>query len=342
KDGVTSNTANVDITGAVITALTVTPAQVDIAKGQTEQLTVTATYSDSTSSDVTSSVAWLVDDTNTATVAPSGLLTGNEVGATFLTAQKDGVTSNTANVDISVTVNQAAVGIVSISVNPAQVNVVIKGQSLQLSATAMYSDNTTSDVTGSVTWESSDVTVATVAVNGSVSGVKVGATTVTAKMDNITSNIVNVDVCNLAGPCISIVDIGGGKLFTNSPSVSYWNSIGGHSTNGVYTENGALGPAGDFYIFSQGNAVNVCGHFNSISLGGRTNWSVASQYEFKVELYDNFSNMFIARGWPTSISYWTATSHSYLNGYWYINLANGFENYTDVSWPLYASCMSNP
>ncbi|MGR5480406.1 Ig-like domain-containing protein, partial [Vibrio chagasii] len=58
KDGITSNTVDVEVTNAVITAITVTPAQVSVANGQTQQLLATATYSDGTSSDVSNSVTW--------------------------------------------------------------------------------------------------------------------------------------------------------------------------------------------------------------------------------------------------------------------------------------------
>ncbi|MGL4668673.1 MAG: Ig-like domain-containing protein, partial [Saezia sp.] len=145
KDGITSNTVNVTVTAAVITAIQVTPATVNVAKGQTAQLTATATYSDSTSSDVTDSVAWTVDTAATATVSPAGLLSGVEVGSTTVTATKDGITSNTGNVTVTAAV------ITAIQVTPATVNVA-KGQTAQLVATATYSDTTSSDVTTSVTW----------------------------------------------------------------------------------------------------------------------------------------------------------------------------------------------
>ncbi|CAH8204630.1 hypothetical protein VAE122_2950001 [Vibrio aestuarianus] len=69
KDGVTSNTVNVNVSAAVITSILVTPSPVNIAKGQTQQLTATAIFSDGTSSDISSSVTWAPVDTATATVS---------------------------------------------------------------------------------------------------------------------------------------------------------------------------------------------------------------------------------------------------------------------------------
>ncbi|MGU5660345.1 Ig-like domain-containing protein, partial [Aeromonas veronii] len=93
KDGITSNVVSVNVTAAVITNITVTPSPVNIAKGQAEQLTAIATYSDNTSSDVTNSVVWMPIDTATITVTSSGLLSGVDVGMTTLTAAKDGIIS---------------------------------------------------------------------------------------------------------------------------------------------------------------------------------------------------------------------------------------------------------
>ncbi len=52
-NGITSNTVNIGVTNAVITSLQVTPATISIANGLTQQLTAMATYSDSTTADVT-------------------------------------------------------------------------------------------------------------------------------------------------------------------------------------------------------------------------------------------------------------------------------------------------
>ncbi|WP_323948030.1 Ig-like domain-containing protein, partial [Aeromonas caviae] len=100
-DGVTSNTVQVTVTDAVLTAIAITPSSVSVGKGQTQQLTATATYSDNTTADVTGSVAWLSDDTATATVI-SGLLTGVEEGTTEISASLDGVTSDRVTVNVVV------------------------------------------------------------------------------------------------------------------------------------------------------------------------------------------------------------------------------------------------
>ncbi|MFA0188160.1 Ig domain-containing protein, partial [Vibrio splendidus] len=80
------------------------PSPVNIAKGQTDQLTAIATFSDATSSDISSSVTWAPVDTATATVSSTGLLSAVETGGTTLTATKDGIPSNTVEVNVSAAV----------------------------------------------------------------------------------------------------------------------------------------------------------------------------------------------------------------------------------------------
>ncbi|WP_180344766.1 Ig-like domain-containing protein, partial [Aeromonas caviae] len=89
------NTVQVTVTDAVLAAIQITPPSVSLAKGQTRQLTATATYSDNTTADVTGSVAWLPADITTATVSTTGLLTGRVAGTTEVTASQNGITSNT-------------------------------------------------------------------------------------------------------------------------------------------------------------------------------------------------------------------------------------------------------
>lgn len=202
-----------NITDAVITAMQVTPSPVNVAKGQTQQLVAMATYSDATSSDLSNSVTWMPFDTTYATVTSAGLLSGVEVGNTTLTVTKDGITSNTVDVDVSAAV------ITAIQVTPSPVYLG-KSQNQQLDANSIYSDGSNGDVTSTVT----DTRIATVTSAGLLSKVKEGTTIVTATKDGITSTV-NVNGCahNTLRACLDIFDTGSGKLFTSNPSIAYFN-----------------------------------------------------------------------------------------------------------------------
>ncbi|HFQ5101064.1 TPA: DUF1566 domain-containing protein [Vibrio vulnificus] len=142
------------------------------------------------------------------------------------------------------------------------------------------------------------------------------------------------------GACIDIFDTGGGKLFTNSPSVAYLGSIGGSATNGTYTENGNYGPTGVFYTFDWANANALCTTYNGKRIGGRTNWRLATKDELLTELYSTYGNMFTARGWPANYYYWSATPDG--SNYYSVGLYFGGVSSRNPGITSYASCVSNP
>ncbi|GAK82845.1 hypothetical protein JCM19238_388 [Vibrio ponticus] len=146
--------------------------------------------------------------------------------------------------------------------------------------------------------------------------------------------------CSLADTCIDLFDTGSGKLFTNSPSVAYLDSIGGSATNGISTETGSYGPAGTFYKFDWNNANALCDAYNTNSLGDRTNWRLATRDELRIELYDVYGNMFKARGWPINLVYWSMTSIG--THYYALNFLNGSNSGNHPTGMVYASCVSEP
>jgi hypothetical protein len=265
-----------------------------------------------------------------------------EVGKTTLTATKDGVTSNVVDVNVSEAV------ITSIQVTPSPVNLA-KDQTQQLTATATFSDATSSDVSNSVTWSLIDTATAVVSPGGLLSVVEVGNTTLTATKDSVTSNTVDVNVCaDLAGTCIDIFDTGTGKLFTNSPSEAYLNSIDNSAARGIttddtHTEDGDYGPPGVFYLFSWANANVLCTTYNTISLGGRTNWRLATKDELEGELHGVSGNMYLARGWPAYKVYWSSTLGDFDSFYYMVALdtSGGYHEAFQIEM-FYASCVSNP
>lgn len=186
-EGVNSNTVAVNVTAAAITGLQIMPANVSLAKGKTQPLTAVATYSDNTIVDVTNSVIWSSDDTATATITPAGLLTTMTPGSTTVTAKKEGISSNTAAINVSAAV------ITALHITPKSVSIA-NGQTQQLAATATYSDGSTADVSGDVTWLLGDTTTATLTHTGLLTGEKVGNTTVIANMDELSSNTVTINV----------------------------------------------------------------------------------------------------------------------------------------------------
>jgi len=77
--------------------------------------------------------------------------------------------------------------LISISVTPSNPSIT-QGMTLQFTATGIYSDSSTQDLTSSVAWTSSDETVATISSMGLAISAAAGSTTITARLENISGS----------------------------------------------------------------------------------------------------------------------------------------------------------
>jgi len=169
-----------------ITGISLDKTSLELGKGQTYQLKATINPSDTSES---KTIIWSSTNDDIATVSSDGTVTAvGNVGDTKATIRA--TSSNPAYyaecvVDIVIPITS-----VNMDQTPITLN---KGEERQLSFTYEPS-NTTQDRT--ITWESSDPTVATVN-NGKVTAVKGGTTTITASMLNKTwtkSVVITVEV----------------------------------------------------------------------------------------------------------------------------------------------------
>jgi uncharacterized protein YjdB len=182
-----SGTAAVTVSQAppvTVTSIAVAPPAATIAAGATQQFAATATYSDGTTGNVTTTATWTSSKPTVATVA-SGLATAVAAGSTTLTATLNGV-NGTATLTVTPTLSSIAV-----TPNPAAVSV---GATQQFTATATYSDNSTKIVSGTATWKSANTGIATVNATGLATGVAAGSTTVTATLNGVSSNAATLNV----------------------------------------------------------------------------------------------------------------------------------------------------
>ena len=167
-----------------LVSIAITPANPSIAVGATQQFTATGTYSDGSTQNLTSSVAWTSSATSVATVSNTGLATTIGEGATAITAASASVSATT-----TLTVTAA---LVSISLSPSSTALTI-GSTTQFTATGTYSDGSTQNITASVTWASSGSNIATVS-GGVVTGVSDGLANITASLGGITSAAATADI----------------------------------------------------------------------------------------------------------------------------------------------------
>ena len=167
---VTINDATVSITAAPkpATGINLNKEELTLTVGATETLTATVTPSDTTDT-----VAWSSDKPEVATVDSTGKVTAVASGKAIITAK-----AGEQSASCAVTVNEATptpVPVASIELNKTALTLEV-GKNETLTAT-VKPDNA-EDKT--VTWTSSDETVATVE-NGKVTAVKAGTATITAK-----------------------------------------------------------------------------------------------------------------------------------------------------------------
>lgn len=118
--------------------------------------------------DADQDVTWSSSNTAVATVSNSGLVTAVRPGTAVITATKG---TQSASYNVKVTANLEA-----ISLNETTLNI-LKNQTADLTVTY---NPTYTDSDKTITWESSDSTIAKVE-NGKVTGLKAGTATITAK-----------------------------------------------------------------------------------------------------------------------------------------------------------------
>ncbi len=91
---ITSAPATLTVTAATLQSIAVTPSNPSIVRGTTQQFTATGTYSDASTQNITTTVAWASATTSVATIgANTGLATGAGVGTSQISATQGSVVS---------------------------------------------------------------------------------------------------------------------------------------------------------------------------------------------------------------------------------------------------------
>ncbi len=179
----------------VLESITAAPDPVSLAKGLTQQLTVTAHMSDGTTHNVTAQASYQSDSTGVSTVSGAGLIAGVTQGSSNITVSYQGQT-----VVVPVTIVDPV--IMSISATPNPVSLAM-GNSWQLTVTAYYSDGATQDVTTLAAYESNNISIATVSAGGEVTGVSQGSTVVVVSYQGQTDSVSIV----VAGPVVESITV---------------------------------------------------------------------------------------------------------------------------------------
>ncbi len=181
--GIVSGTADMTVTPAALKSIAITPASPSILTLSAGKLTAVGTYTDNTTSDITSQVTWSSSDTSIATIS-GGTATVLKSGSTTIGASLGTVSQSTS-------LKATGGNLTGITITPATQTLAKKdavATTGRISATGTFSNGSLRDITGAVTWTAADTSLATVAVaSGTLAWVTAVAVTPKAVPTKVTA-----------------------------------------------------------------------------------------------------------------------------------------------------------
>ncbi|QEM67448.1 hypothetical protein FO488_04355 [Geobacter sp. FeAm09] len=139
-----SGTTLLTATAPVLQSIAVTPAAPSVLSLSKTTFTATGTYSDATTGNITSQVTWGSSTPSVAPVPTSGSTVTSAPGTTSISATLGGISGTT-----TLTVTGGTLTGISISLAS---QTLVKGTSGRISATGVFSNGSTRDITGALTW----------------------------------------------------------------------------------------------------------------------------------------------------------------------------------------------
>jgi uncharacterized protein YjdB len=214
--GSVSQSTNITVTAPTINSISVTPEDLTLPIGISQQYIASAIYSDGSIEDLVSGVTWSSSTTSVATVDANGLATIIAAGSTTITATVGAFTDTT-------TITVVPAHLTSITLSPASVSIA-PGTRQQFVATGNFDDGSTQVLTSAL-WSSSAISVLTMDASGLGVAVGPGTSTVTAISGTISATasvtVTNATLVSLAiTPLASSMPAGAVKQFTATGTFS--------------------------------------------------------------------------------------------------------------------------
>ncbi|HJU83490.1 MAG TPA: Ig-like domain-containing protein, partial [Holophagaceae bacterium] len=185
------------VSSATLAAIAVSPVDPFIPVAGTQAFTATGSFSDGSTQNLTSQVAWSSSATAVATVNSTGTATGVAAGTATIRATKGAVSGSTT---LTVTPTPG-VTLVSLAVAPANPTIAAT-TTQQFTATGTFSNGSKLDLTASVAWTSSATAAATINATGLATGVAAGSTTISATAGTVSASttltVTNATLASLA------------------------------------------------------------------------------------------------------------------------------------------------
>ena len=179
--GGVSGAASITVGPPSLTGLSIAPSSSSLPLGTGKQLTATGTYTDGSSNDITTLVTWSSTAASIATVSSSGLVSSLAQGAATISA-----TMGTISAAASIAVLPPQLS--GLSITPAQASIYIGAASQKFSAIGTYTDNSTADLSNSVTWSVGNPRVSQVDTQGNATSIRSGYSTISAVTSALSSS----------------------------------------------------------------------------------------------------------------------------------------------------------
>lgn len=168
-------TVPVSVTAATLLSMQISPINFSTYQGLTTQYYAIGIYDDGTNQDLSLTSAWASSNTNIATIEANGLATAISSGSATISATYAGIIAASTLTVTSATLQSLIVTPIS----PVTMHI---GVATQFTATGVYSDGGTADLTSSaqINWTSSSLIAPINAVNGLATGLRAGDATISA------------------------------------------------------------------------------------------------------------------------------------------------------------------
>jgi hypothetical protein len=180
---------NLTVTNPSVSSISVSPLSLPLTPLASSRFTMTATFSDGTSQDVTatSGSSWTSNNVAVASVGNTGVSKGQVRGVATGNAT---ITASYAGAPVSVTAPVTVTSPTLLGLTISGATSITSGNQVMFTATANYGDGTTIDVTADTQWTISNTNVAILADSqnqpGQVVAVDSGTTTITASFNGKT------------------------------------------------------------------------------------------------------------------------------------------------------------
>jgi len=211
----TSGSSILAVTPATLISIVITPAIPTIYQRTTKQFAATGIFSDGTTQDITGSVQWGSSNGSVASISNS---VGSQGSAISGATGNSTISAASGSISASTTLTVSNVALVSITVNPASPSIAL-GTTRQFTATGIFTDGSTQDLTTSASWSSGNPAAATVSSSALGASFATGTATITATLGGIGgSTLLSVTPASVVSitvsPAIAATPFGLNQAFT--------------------------------------------------------------------------------------------------------------------------------